>query len=215
MPRIPEVWTIVVAAGSGQRFGGSKQLAALGDRRVLDHAMERALTVSTGVVVVTAPDQVSAIALTVPDGVTVVAGGATRADSVRAGLAVVPDDADCVLVHDAARPLATRALFDRVIAAVADGAEAVVPAVAVTDTIRHRSGGVIDRTDLVAVQTPQGFPASTLRAAHRDGVDATDDAGLVERAGGRVRVIDGESTNLKITRPVDLVVAEALLRERT
>ncbi|MDQ2677789.1 MAG: 2-C-methyl-D-erythritol 4-phosphate cytidylyltransferase, partial [Actinomycetota bacterium] len=123
----------------------------------------------------------------------------------------VPDGASVVLVHDAARPLASVALFERVIAAVHDGADVAIPVVAVTDTIRHVDGGVVDRDDLRAVQTPQGFAAPTLRAVHVHEPDATDDAGLVEAAGGTVALVDGESTNLKLTDPLDLVVAEALL----
>jgi 2-C-methyl-D-erythritol 4-phosphate cytidylyltransferase len=150
----------------------------------------------------------------VVDGVDVVVeGGDTRAGSVRAGLAAVPADAEIVLVHDAARPLAGRALFQRVVDAVRSGAEAVVPVVPVSDTIRHLRGGVVDRDQLRAVQTPQGFRAATLRAAHLDAAEATDDAGLVERAGGSVVLVDGSSTNLKVTDPQDLVVAAALLGE--
>ncbi|MEE1565192.1 MAG: 2-C-methyl-D-erythritol 4-phosphate cytidylyltransferase, partial [Acidimicrobiales bacterium] len=140
----------------------------------------------------------------------VVAGGATRSASVRAGLAVVPGDASIVLVHDGARPLASRGLFAAVVAAVRNGADAVVPGVPVSDSLR-RVEGAVDRTGMFAVQTPQGFPAATLRAAHAGGGDASDDATLVESNGGRVVVVEGEADNLKITRPVDLLVARELL----
>ena len=141
----------------------------------------------------------------------VVAGGATRSGSVRAGLAAVPEDAEAVLVHDGARPLADAALFARVAAAVAEGADAVVPAVPVTDTLRRRDGGPVDRRDLLAVQTPQGFGAAALRDAHAGEPEATDDVTLVEAAGGKVVVVDGSPQNLKVTHPADIVAAEALL----
>jgi len=134
----------------------------------------------------------------------VVAGGATRSASVRAGLVAVPDDASIVLVHDGARPLATRNLFDAVVAAVRDGADAVVPGVPVSDSLRTADGMVVARDGVIAVQTPQGFSAGSLRAAHADGGEASDDATLVEASGGTVVVVEGEPANLKITRPGDL-----------
>lgn len=194
------MWTIVVGGGSGRRFGRAKQYELLGGRRVIDHARAVAESCSEGVVVVVPPDDAGR------EGA--VAGGATRSESVRAGLAAVPDEATVICVHDAARPLATPALFERVIAAVADGADAAVPGVAVTDTIKEVRDGVVqatpDRSTLVAVQTPQAFRASALREAHRCGTSATDDAALVETAGGRVVVVDGEPHNRKITDPGDL-----------
>jgi 2-C-methyl-D-erythritol 4-phosphate cytidylyltransferase len=117
-----------------------------------------------------------------------------------------------ILIHDAARPLATEGLYRRVIAAVRSGAAAAVPVVPVIDTIRSLTGGVVDRDGLRAVQTPQGFDASAIRAAHAAATEATDDATLVEAAGGTVVLVDGEPTNLKITGPQDRVVAEALSR---
>jgi len=207
------VWTIVVAAGRGERFGSDKQAADLGGRPVVSRSVATSLEASDGVVVVVAPERlVAAEALVAgPDGeataVTLVAGGATRAASVRAGLVAVPDDAEVVLVHDGARPLATAALFARVVAAVRAGADAVVPGVPVADSLRAVDGGVVDRDGVLAVQTPQGFPADRLRAAHAAGTDASDDATLVEAVGGTVVVVDGEPANLKITRPVDLVLA--------
>ena len=200
------VWVIVVAAGSGARFGGAKQYEPLAGRRVLDWSLDAARSCADGVVLV------------VGDGAPVdepadrvVTGGATRAQSVRAGLEAVPDDAAIVLVHDAARPLASPALFEATVAAVRAGADAVVPGVTPVDTMRSVDGGVIDRDLLVAVQTPQGFGASVLRAAHAGHGDATDDAGLVEAIGGSVTVIEGEPANRKITTPEDLLIAEALL----
>ncbi len=195
------VWTIVVAAGSGARFGGQKQYALLAGRRVIDWSLAAARSVSDGVVLVVAPDATGQS----EDGADeVVAGGATRSASVRAGLDAVPDEATIVLVHDAARPLASNALFARVVRGVVDGADAAVPAVPVVDTLRHRSGGTVDRDDLVAVQTPQAFRADALREGHESGVDATDDATLVEAVGGRVVLVDGEPDNRKITTAADL-----------
>ena len=205
------VWTIVVAAGQGDRFGGDKQVANLSGRPVLVHSVAAASKVSDGVVVVTAASRQPAVADLmrgfdlVPK---VVSGGPTRSSSVRAGLASVPEKATVVLVHDGARPLASVELFRRVIAGVADGADAVVPGVAVRDSLRKACGGELDREAVIAVQTPQGFNARSLRDAHRLGGEASDDATLVEAAGGRVAVIDGEETNLKITVPLDLVIAE-------
>ena len=141
-----------------------------------------------------------------------VAGGATRSASVRAGLAAVPDDAEVIIVHDAARPVPVPGLWDRVRSAIASGADAAVPAVAVTDTLRQLGGGTVDRSDLVAVQTPQAFRAEILRAAHAGAPEGTDDASLVEAVGGRVVVVDGDPANIKITTPIDLSVAELLCR---
>ena len=205
----PAVWCVVVAGGSGRRFGGAKQWADLAGARVVDRSVAAAAAACEGVVVVVPAEDLADS--DVPGATAVVAGGASRSASVRAGLASVPEHAAVVLVHDAARPLASVALFDRVIAAVHDGADVAIPVVAVTDTIRHVDGGVVDRDHLRAVQTPQGFAAATLRAVHASEPDATDDAGLVEAAGGAVVLVDGESTNLKLTDPHDLIVAEALL----
>lgn len=146
----------------------------------------------------------------------VVVGGATRADSVRAGLAAVPDDAAIVVVHDAARPLAGADLFAAVVGAVRSGdVDGAVPVVAVTDTVKRVDGGrvvaTVARDDLVAVQTPQAFAAPALRAAHAGGGDATDDAGLLEAAGLAVGTVPGDPGNLKLTRPEDLVLAGMLL----
>jgi 2-C-methyl-D-erythritol 4-phosphate cytidylyltransferase len=205
------VWAIVVAGGSSSRFGRPKQFARLGDGSVLDQSLRTARHSAEGVVAV------------VPDGGppviagadVVVTGGATRSESVRRGLAQVPHAAEVILVHDAARPLATAALFDAVVAAVREGADVVTPAIPVTDTLRSRTGGPVDRDALVAVQTPQGFRAEVLRAAHVGGAEATDDATLAESVGAPVVTVDGDRWNLKITEPDDLVVAEAIWRSRT
>jgi 2-C-methyl-D-erythritol 4-phosphate cytidylyltransferase len=143
-----------------------------------------------------------------------VAGGATRSESVRCGLAAVPDDATIVCVHDAARPFADAEQFAAVIAAVRDGADGAVPGIPVADTIKIvNPAGVVtatpDRDSLVAVQTPQAFRADILRRAHAGQGEGTDDAALVERLGGRVVVVAGSTRNRKITRPDDLAWAQA------
>lgn len=206
------IWTIVVAAGSGARFGGLKQLSPLAGSTVLGHAVGTASKVSDGVVVVAPADRCAEIADALGTQVrAVVAGGATRSDSVRAGLAAVPPQAEIVLVHDGARPLAPVAVFERVIDAVVHGADAAVPVIPLADTIRDLDAGTIDRSRLVAVQTPQGFRADLLRVIHAGEPDATDDAGLVEASGGTVTLVEGDERNRKITQPIDLVIAAALL----
>jgi 2-C-methyl-D-erythritol 4-phosphate cytidylyltransferase len=201
------VWVIVVAGGSGARFGGSKQFADLAGRTVLDRSVAACRPHAVGVVVVVPPAGPAVV-----DGADrVVVGGDTRAASVRAGLAAVPADAAVIVVHDAARPLAAPHLFEEVIAAIRSGAVAATPAVPVTDTLRAVGGGTVDRSGLLAVQTPQAFSPAALRAAHDGGLDATDDVGLVEALGHPVAVVPGDRWNLKITEPADLVVAAALL----
>jgi 2-C-methyl-D-erythritol 4-phosphate cytidylyltransferase len=202
------VWTVVVGGGAAQRYGKPKQYEQLGGERVIDRSRRIAGVVSEGVVVVVPPADAAR-----ESGV---AGGDTRSTSVRAGLDAVPPDADVICVHDAARPLATARLYHRVIDAVVGGADAAVPGVAVTDTIKvvDGDGRVVatpDRATLVAVQTPQAFRASVLRAAHAAGGEATDDAALVEQAGGTVVVVAGELLNRKITVPDDLEWARRLL----
>ena len=179
----------------------------LGDKRVIDWSSDVAHSVSSGVVLVVPADAAAA-----EGGV---AGGATRSESVRRGLAAVPVEATIICVHDAARPLATEHLYNEVITAVVAGADGAVPGVAVTDTIKRVNGdGAVldtpDRASLVAVQTPQAFRASVLRAAHAKGDEGTDDASLVERAGGKVVVVNGEAINRKLTTPEDLEWARAM-----
>lgn len=208
------VWAIVVAAGGGARYGAPKQFARLGGTRVIDRAVGAAREVCDGVVVA-----LPAGAEWQPaPGVVTVTGGETRSDSVRAALAAVPAGADVIVVHDAARPLATRALFHAVVDAVREGADGAVPVLPVVDTIKRVEGGrvtaTVDRDGLVAVQTPQAFRAAVLRAAHATGAQGTDDAALVEAAGGTVVAVAGEARNLKLTVAADLEVAQALLEER-
>jgi 2-C-methyl-D-erythritol 4-phosphate cytidylyltransferase len=205
------VWTIVVAAGRGSRFGGPKQFEMLGTRRIVDWSLDVATAVSDGVIVVVPADAEHELA-----GVIAVTGGATRSGSVRCGLAAVAADATIVCVHDAARPFAGAGLYEAVIAAVRDGADGAVPGVSVADTIKQVDGrGVVvatpDREALVSVQTPQAFRADVLRRAHATGAEATDDASLVEATGGRVVVVPGSDDNRKITRPGDLAWARWLV----
>lgn len=198
------MWTIVVGGGSGQRFGRPKQYESLrAGERVIDRSRSVAESVSGGVIVVVPADDA--------DREGGVAGGATRSESVRAGLAEVPSDGsvDVVCVHDAARPLAGVELYVRVIAAVRAGADAAIPGIAVADTIKvlDCDGRVLDtpdRSTLVNVQTPQAFRLPALRAAHANGGEATDDAALIEAVGGTVMVVEGDPANRKITMPDDL-----------
>lgn len=207
------MWAIVVAAGSGARYGGAKQFADLDGMAVVERSVRAARSVSDGVVVVLPAADVADLADGAPPfgADACVPGGATRSGSVRAGLRAVPSGAGVVIVHDGARPLAPIGLFASVVRAVRGGADAAVPVVPVTDTIRRQGGGVVERSDLLAVQTPQAFPADVLRRAHAGGAEATDDVALVEAAGGKVVTVDGDPRNLKITDPHDLVVAAALL----
>jgi 2-C-methyl-D-erythritol 4-phosphate cytidylyltransferase len=206
------VWAIVVAAGSSSRFGRLKQFEPLAGRQVLDWSIGAARSVAAGVVVV----------VPAPDGGedwradAVVAGGPSRAASVRAGLRAVPAEAEVVVVHDAARPLAGADLFEAVVEALVPGVDAAVPALPVSETVKRvaddRVVSTLDRSALVVVQTPQAFRAGGLRSAHQSGGEATDDAALVEAGGGTVVVVPGDPRNIKLTEPSDLVVLEALLR---
>ena len=213
------VAAILVAAGSGQRLGADvpKAFCRVRNRTLLEYAYVRfAEHPAIREVIVVAPaDRLDeAKALT---GAVVVAGGATRQASVAAGLAVVDAEVDTVLVHDVARAFVPAAVIDRVVAALDAGADAVIPVRAVTDTIKRvdserRVVDTVDRSTLVAVQTPQGFRRDVLAAAHAAAATdaATDDAGLIEAYGGTVEVVEGADESFKITHPWDLVVAEAV-----
>jgi 2-C-methyl-D-erythritol 4-phosphate cytidylyltransferase len=210
-----QVWSVVVAGGSGQRFGTLKQFALLAERPVVAWAVEACRSSSFGVVLVVPPG----VGMTEDHGAdAVVEGGTTRTASVSRGLAAVPGSAEVIVVHDAARPLASEALFRHVIAVVTSGdAGGAIPGLPVSDTIKvvddtQTVTATLDRAALVAVQTPQAFAADLLRAAHAAGAEGTDDAALVEAIGGTVRVVPGDPRNLKITTPADLDRVEHLLR---
>lgn len=202
------VWGVVVAAGSGTRYGAAKQFEVLDGRRLVDHAVASLQACCAGVVLVVPTGDVAGAQQGDPAADVVVAGGATRSASVRHGLAAVPPDAEIVVVHDAARPLAPASLFNAVIDAVRAGADAAVPGLPVTDTIKEVDGdrvvATLPRERLVLVQTPQAFDAGALRAAHARGDDATDDAALVEANGGKVIVVPGDEAAAKVTTPDDL-----------
>jgi 2-C-methyl-D-erythritol 4-phosphate cytidylyltransferase len=212
---VAQVWSVVVAGGSGQRFGTLKQFAVLAERPVVEWAVAACRPSSSGVVLVL---PVGALGPVDFGADVVVEGGATRTESVSRGVAAVPETAEVIVVHDAARPLASEDLFRAVIAAVTSGgAGGAVPGVPVSDTIKvvdgsQRVTATLERAALVAVQTPQAFDAALLRRAHANGTEATDDAALVEALGATVQVVPGDARNLKITTPADLDTAEHLLR---
>ncbi|GAB2908091.1 2-C-methyl-D-erythritol 4-phosphate cytidylyltransferase [Streptomyces mayteni] len=238
-PGLAPAAAVIPAAGRGLRLGpgAPKALRQLGGTPMLVHAvlaMARARAVAL-VVVVAPPGEAEAVRSLLdehppPPGVdqVVVPGGDTRQESVRLGLDALPDEIEIVLVHDAARPLVPVDTVDAVAAAVRAGAPAVVPALPVTDTVKQIAapseppGGpepvvaTPDRALLRAVQTPQGFDRATLVAAHLEHAegDATDDAGMVERMGVPVVLVPGHEEAFKVTRPLDLVLAEAVLARR-
>jgi 2-C-methyl-D-erythritol 4-phosphate cytidylyltransferase len=212
------VAAILVAAGSGQRLGADvpKAFVPVAGRTLLEHAAARftaAPVVGAVVVVAPATHLEAAAELT---GLPVVAGGATRQDSVACGLTALDDAVQVVLVHDVARPFVPVAVIAAVVDAVLAGADAVVPVVPVHDTIRRlgadgQLAGVVDRSSLVAIQTPQGFRRDVLAAAHAGAPPgATDDAALVEAGGGRVVAVPGADESFKVTTPADVVRAEAI-----
>lgn len=219
-------WAILLAAGSGERLGAErpKAFVALGERVLLAESLERLDTsewIDAVVVAVPAEWEDAAIALAeeivASKVAAVVAGGATRAESVRAALAQIPDDALVVIVHDAARPLIDDAVIERVILPLGEGYDGVVPGLPLADTVKRVERGLVvetvDRSDLVTVQTPQAFAATALRSAYAGGdlLDATDCASLVEARGGRIRVVDGDVRLLKITTRADLALVESWL----
>lgn len=219
-----DVAVLVPAAGAGVRLGpgGPKALRLLAGEPLLVHAVRRvAAAPSVRLIVVAAPaaDVAAVRALLAPVAeVTVVAGGAERQESVARALAAVPAGIPVVLVHDAARALTPPQLIEAVAAAVRDGRPAVIPVLPVVDTIKQVGPGeivhgTVDRSVLRSVQTPQGFRHDVLAAAHAAAADPlTDDAGLVEKAGVEVTCVPGSELAMKITRPLDLILAEALLR---
>jgi 2-C-methyl-D-erythritol 4-phosphate cytidylyltransferase len=212
------VWAVLAAAGSGERLGADrpKAFARLGERVLLAESLER----------LDASDWVDAIVVVAPTGWeepvillaeelgcakvgACVTGAATRAESVRAGLEEVAQDAAAIVVHDAARPLVTEVVIGRVLAPLSQGWDAAVPALPLPDTVKRVDGitvvETLDRTKLVAVQTPQAFVAAVLRDAFNgDVAEASDCASLVERRGGRVCVVEGDPRLVKVTSREDL-----------
>jgi 2-C-methyl-D-erythritol 4-phosphate cytidylyltransferase len=212
------VWAILVAAGRGERLGldRPKAFANLGDEPLVAEPLRRleACPWIDAIVLVAPPGwEEPAILLAEEEGCgkvrACVVGGEERSDSVRSGLAEVPDDALVIIVHDAARPLVTDDVVERVLAPLSDGWDGAVPGLPIGDTLKrvNRNGGVeetVSRDGLWAVQTPQAFAADALRRAHAGESDATDDAGLVEAAGGRIKVVEGDPRLLKVTNVADL-----------
>jgi 2-C-methyl-D-erythritol 4-phosphate cytidylyltransferase len=220
------VWAVLVAAGRGERLGDDrpKAFARLGELPLLAEPLRR-LDESDWIegIVVVAPAGWEEPSILVAEQIgaskvsACVAGGETRAESVKAGLAEVPEDAAVVLVHDAARPFLPEEVIERLLTALGEGYDGAVPALPVPDTIKRVSGGVVVETlardSLVAVQTPQVFGAAQLRSAFglRDAGGATDCASLVEAAGGRVKVVEGDERLKKVTTRADLERVAGLL----
>lgn len=225
---VPHLAIVVVAAGSGTRLGASspKAFVGLDAHTILRHALEGVFAAPLAQVVVVAPAERVGDALTEArqaagarhDLVTVVAGGATRQESVAAGLHAVWPDVERVLVHDAARALTPVAVFERVVAALESGHDAVIPVMPVVDTIKRVDLGAVvegvDRSSLAAAQTPQGFRRTVLDAAYAAAATAhTDDAALVQAAGTAVATVAGDERAFKITTAADLERARALIGE--
>ena len=228
MADAPRTAVIVPAAGRGERLGpgAPKALRTLAGQPILLHAVRNLATArDIDLIVVAVPEDAveesRALLAGVESPLILVSGGDTRQDSVARALLALPPEVDVVLVHDAARPLVPAEVVERVASAVRAGSEAVIPTMAVVDTIKEVDGddrvvATLDRSRLHAVQTPQGFARDVLQRAHAasDGGDATDDAGMVERMGATVVVVPGHEEAFKITRPLDLVLAEAILVRR-
>lgn len=227
-PPAPAVGVVVVAAGSGTRLGQPqpKAFVTVGGRTLLDRSLDAVFALAEPAsVVIVAPashlQEATAIAAhaagAARDHVRVVAGGSTRQQSVQAGLAALPEQTELVLIHDAARALQTPEVFERVIARVRADGVGVVPALAVVDTIarrdaEHRVLEPVDRSDLAAIQTPQGFPFALYRAAIAEAAaDHTDDTSVHRAAGHPVVVVEGDARGFKITTPWDLRRAEQLV----
>jgi 2-C-methyl-D-erythritol 4-phosphate cytidylyltransferase len=221
-------WAVLVAAGQGERLGGDrpKAFAKLGERVLLAESLERLDT----------SDWIDAIVVVAPEGwdepsillaeelgaskvSACVAGGATRTESVRAGVAEVPAEALVVLVHDAARPFLPDDVLERVLAPLGEGWDGAVPALPVADTLKRAGDDgtvveTVDRAGVYAVQTPQAFLADVLRGALAGDGTGTDCAALVEARGGRVRLVEGDPRLLKVTTPADLAFVATLLASR-
>jgi 2-C-methyl-D-erythritol 4-phosphate cytidylyltransferase len=234
------VWAVLAAAGRGERLGGvadsvtgqspatrlnldrPKAFAQLRGRPLLAESLERleASEWIDAIVVVAPPDWEEPVILLAEElgcgkVIAAVAGGASRAESVRIGVDEVSDDAAVILVHDAARPLVSGPLIERLLAALNEGWDGAIPGLPLADTVKRvRDGAVVEtlaREELTAVQTPQAFVASVLRGAVADGDEGTDCSSLVERHGGRVTVVPGDARLQKVTTPEDLALVESWL----
>jgi 2-C-methyl-D-erythritol 4-phosphate cytidylyltransferase len=203
------VAAIVLAAGAGTRFGGPKQFARAGAIRLVDRAV-RAVSEVAGTVVVVVPPGVEWAG----DGIGAV-GGASRAESMRRGLAHVPAAAEIVVVHDAAHPLAGADLVAAVVREVRSGADGAVPVLSIRETVAYAEGATLGRAvprrGLVLVQMPHAFRASLLRAAHASPSDATDDATLLQERGHRIVTVDGDPRNIHVTTPAELALLSELV----
>ena len=202
---------IIAAAGAGNRLGADlpKALVKLVDKTLVEHAVANLAPVAQLIVVTAPAGFVDEYRKLLGDSVEVIEGGVLRSDSIRIALSKIPNQYEYVLVHDAARSLASTTLAATVIAQLINGEQAVIPALDVIDTIKEvDSKGYVrntpERSSLKAVQTPQGFNRSVLERAHAASDDATDDAALVEAIGIQVKVIAGEERALKITTKSDL-----------
>lgn len=218
-------WALIAAAGSGARLGidRPKAFAALGGRPLLAESLDRLDRCELVDAIVVAappgweePSILLAEELAASKVVACVTGGATRAESVAAAFAEVPQEALVVVVHDAARPLLDDAVLARLLAPLGEGYDGAVPALPVADTLKRVRGGVVvetvDREELVAAQTPQAFLVSTFRRALAGELTAaTDCASLVERVGGRIAVVEGNPRLLKVTTADDLALVESWL----
>lgn len=225
----PSIGVIVVAAGSGTRLGAGapKAFVTVGDRTILEHALRSVFGMhAEASIVVVVPGELRETAAELSSreapadrSIVVAAGGSSRQASVAAGLAALPAEVETVLVHDAARALTPSAIFDAVARRVHASSAGVVPALPVSDTIKTADAagrviGTLERSELVAVQTPQGFPRAALVDAYaRAESEYTDDAAVFAASGGEVSVIPGDALSFKITTPADLRRAEALVTE--
>ena len=211
---LPKVALLIPAAGSGERFGAPipKALVQLNGRTLIEHALLNLGPIASQIIVAAPAGYEEKFREILGDAVTVVTGGSTRTKSVKIALESIDSEIEYVLVHDAARPLASGELGKRVIAALAAGDVAVIPALNVADTIKEVDAAnyvvsTPNRERLRAVQTPQGFARETLVKAHMQNIEATDDGALVEAMRGKVKLIEGEIRALKITNPEDLASA--------
>jgi 2-C-methyl-D-erythritol 4-phosphate cytidylyltransferase len=211
------VWAVLVAAGRGERLGEArpKAFVRLGELPLLAEPLRRLdESASIDAVVVVAPPEWEEPAILLAEELgaskvtACVTGGESRTDSVRAGVAEVPDDVAVILVHDAARPFLPDEVIVRLLAALEDGCDGAVPVLPVTDTVKRVRDGVVDETlvrdELVSVQTPQAFKAEALRSAMTTNAQGSDCASLVEANGGRIRTVEGDERLLKVTTRADL-----------